>query len=83
MFKKVALGIIAGSLVLAAQAASADSQQFLIDGRYRDVSEVRTVTVPSGAEAVRTVAPTQAQLERLQASGNFPAPYSMSGGYFN
>lgn len=87
MLKKVIHGIIAGSLVLAAQVASADSTQFLIDGTYRGVADLPFATAPASAEAVRGAempkAPTQEQLERLQALRRFAAPYNMEGGYFN
>jgi hypothetical protein len=88
MFKKVAFGIIAGSLVLVTQAASADSTQFLIDGKYRGVSEIPSTAAASDAGTVRgAVAPKTVQLEKLQAgstlTGNFPAPHNIGGGYFN
>ena len=88
MLKKVVYTIIAGSFALSAQLASADSTQFLIDGRYRGVSEIPVTVAPAEAvTAAGSVAPKVDRLEKLQAGsaliGNFPAPYNVGGGYFN
>ena len=84
MFKKVAYGIIAGSLLVVAQAASANDTQFLINGKWQGVSALPFSTSPAGVEAARGAAmPKVAQQVSATLITNFPAPYNMSGGYFN
>lgn len=87
MLKKIALVVVAGSLVLAAQAASADDTQFDIGGgRYQGVAALPFVTILSGAVATPMAAAPQ-RLESTHAGtvagSSVPAPYNVPGGYFN
>ena len=83
MLKKVVYGIVAGSLVVAAQVASADTQ-FWNGERYQGVSALPFPTVPSGAEALRgAVTPKAAPQAGARVTVTWPAPYNTPGGYFN
>jgi hypothetical protein len=91
VLKKVFYGIVAVSLVFAAQAASADDTQFEVGGgRYQGVSALPFPANPSHSMADReTVTPRAApqSLERTHAGAvvmqSAPAPYNEPGGYFN
>ena len=84
MLKKVVYGIVAGSLVFAAQAASANDAQFWTGERYQGVSALPFSTFPSGAEALRAaVTPKAAPQTSGTLTASFPAPYDRDGGYFN
>lgn len=89
MLKKVIHSIVVGSLVLAAQAASADSNQFLIDGRYQGVADLPFPTSTMEAQTDRPATPLgQPQEQRVRPEATesvvaFPAPYDMGSGYFN
>ena len=87
MFKKVAVALVAGSLMLGAQAASADDTQFDIGGgHYLGVAALPFHM--TGSSWNRTAeAPASDRLERTHASVMVaepaPAPYNVPGGYFN
>lgn len=87
MFKKVAVALVAGGLVLGAQAASADDTQFDIGGgRYLGVAALPFHM--TGSDWNRTSeAPASDRLERTHAGvmavNPAPAPYNVPGGYFN
>lgn len=88
MLKKVVFGVVAGSLVLAAQAALADSQQFLINGKWQGVADLPFATHAVEAATGRNPAPTNVERRASPTMGDassvkFPAPYDMGGGYFN
>jgi hypothetical protein len=83
MLKKLAYAVVAGSLVFAAQGASADDTQFEVgNGRYQGVTALPFVT--SGAAGTPMAAPRG--LENTHAgmiTQSAPAPYNVPGGYFN
>jgi len=84
VLKKVAYSIVAGSLLFAAQAVSADDTQFEIgNGRYEGVTALPFVT--SGSAQAPMAAPSR--LESTHAgtvvTQSAPAPYNAAGGYFN
>ena len=87
MFKKVAVALVAGGLVLGAQAASADDTQFDVGGgRYLGVAALPFhVTGSDWNPSAAAAAPER--LERTHASvmsaDGAPAPYNVPGGYFN
>jgi hypothetical protein len=84
VLKKLAYVVVAGSLVFAAQGASADDTQFDVgNGRYQGVTAIPFVT--SGAAETPMAAPRR--LETTHAGSmntrDAPAPYNVPGGYFN
>ena len=90
MLKKIVYSIVAGGFVLAAQAASADSTQFLNGDRYQGVADNPFAAVQSGAEAGRAVVTPAAAPQTLDNTHagskgveSVPAPYNTPGGYFN
>ena len=84
MLKKVVYGIVAGSLVFAAQVASAEDTQFWTGEKYQGVSALPFSTSPSGAEALRgAVMPEMAPQASARVTVTLPAPYDTPGGYFN
>jgi hypothetical protein len=88
MFRKVALAVVAGSLVFAAQAASADDTQFDIGGgRYAGAAALPFHGTGSDFGHVGTMASAaQDRLDRTHAgvmTQSAPAPYQMQDGYFN
>jgi hypothetical protein len=88
VLKKIAYIVVAGGLVLAAQAASADDTQFDIGGgRYLGVAALPFhATGAAGREAMASTAAEQ-RLESTHAGARVtdqsPAPYNVPGGYFN
>jgi hypothetical protein len=88
MLKKVVYGIVAGSLLSAAQVASADDAQFWTGKAYQGVSALPFETFSTEARhAVAPKAAPQIDRETPQASAvqmaTVPAPYNTGGGYFN
>jgi hypothetical protein len=87
VLKKIAYIVVAGGLVLAAQAAAADDTQFDVGGgRYQGVAALPFTSVPpTGVEAPMAAAPQR--LESTHAgpavTEHAPAPYNVPGGYFN
>jgi len=91
MLKKVVYGIVAGSLVFAAQGALADDNQFWTGKDYQGVSALpfsAFSSAPTGADAVRGAMPSQAapqehpvRLVSASSTPTFPAPYDKDGGY--
>ena len=89
MFRKVAFAVLAGSLALAAQVASADDTQFDVGGgRYLGVAalpfHMTGMSWNSTAEAAPAATP--GRVEQTHARGtqdNSPAPYNVQGGYFD
>ena len=87
MFKKIAVALVAGGLVLGAQVASADDTQFDVGGgRYLGVTALPFHM--TGSDWNRTAAaPAPERLERTHAgvmsADHAPAPYNVPGGYFN
>jgi hypothetical protein len=87
MLKKVAFALVAGSLVFAAQVASADDTQFWVGDRYQGVAALPFTTVedltgpeaPMAAPKAERVTPRQGDTQIAIV----PAPYDMEGGYFN
>ena len=85
MLKKVAYVVVAGSLVFAAQAVTADDTQFDVGGgRYQGVAALPFTSVPStGVEAPMAAAPQRLESTHAGVTHSAPAPYNMPGGYFN
>lgn len=91
MLKKIAYIVVAGGLVFAAQAASADDTQFDVGGgRYQGVAALPFQPAPSGAMAssegmTPTAAPQRLDSTHAGAVGteHAPAPYNVPSGYFN
>jgi len=97
MLKKVVYGIVAGSLVFAAQVASAGGTQFWSEKyqRYQSVSSLPFDAFPSHGVAGRPgitseVAPKgeprmgERGMPKAAAPRTpFPAPYDQGGAYFN
>lgn len=88
MFKKVAFAVLAGSLALASQVASADDTQFDVgEGRYLGATALPFHVTGSDWMRGAAAAPAPQRLERTHAgvvsADNSPAPYDVPGGYFN
>jgi hypothetical protein len=91
VLKKIAYVLVAGSLVFAAQAASADDTQFDVGGgRYLGVAALPFQPAPSGAMAGGEGMTPTAASQRLDwthagavVTEHAPAPYNVPGGYFN
>ena len=86
MLKKIAYIVVAGGLVFAAQAASADDTQFDAGGgRYQGVAALPFKPAPSGAlassEGMTPTAAAPQGLDRTHAGA--VAPYNVPSGYFN
>jgi hypothetical protein len=80
VLKKIAYIVVAGGLVFAAQAASADDTQFDIGtGRYLGVAALPFHA--TGAAAGREAAAPGQRLESTHAGA--VAPYNVPSGYFN
>jgi hypothetical protein len=89
VLKKIAYIVAAGSLVFAAQAATADDTQFDIGGgRYLGVAALpfHATGAATGSQAMAPAAADQ-RLESTHAGARVtqgaPAPYNVPGGYFN
>lgn len=82
MLKKVIYSIVAGSLVLATQVASADDTQFWTGDRYQGVSALPFDAFTAKADARGDAVASKAQTV-ARPTGSIPAPYDTPGGYFN
>lgn len=85
MLKKVVYAVVAGSFAIGTQIASADDTQFDFGGgRYHGVAALPFEGTP---REIRGESMTPTRLESTHASGMraevAPAPYNVSGGYFN
>jgi hypothetical protein len=83
VLKKVVFAVVAGSLAIGTQIASADDTQFDAGGgRYQGVAALPFVSPAAMRGDGAAVTPTR--LEDTHASATrAPAPYNMSEGYFN
>ena len=82
MLKKVVYSVIAGSLLLATQVATADDTQFWTGDRYQGVAALPFDAFAEKSEARRdAVTPAVAPQIIAGTAQSFPAPYDTSGGY--
>lgn len=89
MLKKIVYGVVAASLVLAAQVASADDTQFWTGETYQGVSALPfdAFSKEVGPDAMASEAAPR--IERLMPQDSVtqvaivPSPYDTDAGYFN
>jgi len=88
LLKNAVYGIVASSLLFAAQTASAGGTQFWSEKyqRYQSVSSLPFDAFPSGEQGIRGPVGPKGEPAMPKAGAPrtpFPAPYDRGGGYFN